>query len=195
VEQLQLTTADGHRLSGDLAEAAGDAAGAVVVCHPHPLFGGNRFNSVVEAMFVAFPSGGFHTLRFDFRADHDGGVAERLDVSAALDHLAERYPGAVLHTAGYSFGAAVSLAVDDDRIASRVAVAPPLSRMSVDPPPRQPTLVLVAEHDQFCPPPAVEAIVASWPDAAIEVIRSADHFLAGQAAAAAATAARWLSVR
>ena len=192
MEHVQLTTTDGHLLAGDLAEAPGAAAGAIVICHPHPLRGGDRFNAVVEAMFVAFPASGFHALRFDFRAEHGEGVAERLDVVAALDHLADRYPGLALHTAGYSFGAVVSLAVDDDRIARKVAVAPPLSHMAVEPP-RQPTLVLVAEHDQFSPPSAVEPIVAAWPDATIEIIASADHFLAGRAKAAADTAAAWLS--
>jgi alpha/beta superfamily hydrolase len=192
VEHVQLATTDGHHLAGDLAEAHGDAAGAVVVCHPHPLRGGDRFNTVVEAMFVALPTSGFHVLRFDFRAEHGEGVAELLDVVAALDHLAERYPALALHTAGYSFGAVVSLNVDDDRIVSKVAVAPPLSHMAVDPP-RQPTLVLVAEHDQFCPPSAAEPIVATWPDATVEIITSADHFLAGRANAAADAAAAWLS--
>jgi uncharacterized protein len=192
VEHVQLTTTDGHLLAGDLAEAPGDAAGAVVICHPHPLRGGDRFNAVVEAMFVALPVSGFHALRFDFRAEHGEGVTERLDVAAALDHLAQRYPALALHTAGYSFGAVVSLNVADERITSRVAVAPPLSHMAVEPP-RQPTLVLVAEHDQFCPPSTVEPIVATWPDATMQIIASADHFLAGRATAAADTAAAWLS--
>jgi pimeloyl-ACP methyl ester carboxylesterase len=64
--------------------------------------------------------------------------------------------------------------------------------MHVDPP-RQPTLVLVAEHDQFCPPSAAEPIVATWPDATTEIIAAADHFLAGRATSAAATAVAWLS--
>jgi hypothetical protein len=191
VEHVQLTTTDGHHLAGDLAEAEGEPLGGVVICHPHPLRGGDRFNVVVDAMFVAFVASGFHALRFDFRAEHGGGVAERLDVVAALDELASKYPGLPLHAAGYSFGAAVSLSVDDDRITTKIAVAPPLSHMDVDPP-RQPTLVLVAEHDQFCPPSAVEPIVANWPDVAIEIIASADHFLAGRASTTAATAAAWL---
>ena len=192
MEHVQLATTDGHHLDGDLAEAAGAPVGAVVICHPHPLRGGDRFNPVVEALFVAFGASGFHALRFDFRAEHGEGFAERLDVVAALDHLADRYPSVALHTAGYSFGAAVSLSVDDDRIVSKVAVAPPLSHMAVDPP-RQPTLLLVAEHDQFCPPSAVEPIVATWPDATMEILASADHFFAGRAKAAADIAAAWLS--
>ena len=192
MEHVQLTTSDGQLLDGDLAEASGSPRGAVVICHPHPLRGGDRFNTVVEAMFVALPASGFHALRFDFRAEHGGGVAERLDVVAALDHLADRYPGTALHTAGYSFGAAVSLAVDDGRIVRKVAVAPPLSHMAVDPP-RQPTLVLVAEHDQFCPPSVAEPIIATWPAATMEIIAAADHFLGGRAQTAAETAAAWLS--
>lgn len=192
MEHVQLTTSDGQLLDGDLAAAPGEPKGAVVICHPHPLRGGDRFNTVVDAMFVALPASGFHALRFDFRAEHGGGVAERLDVVAALDHLADRYPGTALHTAGYSFGAAVSLAVDDDRIVRKVAVAPPLSHMAVDPP-RQPTLVLIAEYDQFCPPSVAEPIIATWPDTTMEIIASADHFLAGHAQDAAETAAAWLS--
>jgi hypothetical protein len=192
VEHVQLTTTDGHHLDADLAEAEGDPRGAVVICHPHPLRGGNRFNVVVDAMFVAFPACGFHALRFDFRAEHGDGVAERLDVVAALDDLANRYPGVPLHSAGYSFGAVVSLSVDDGRITRKIAVAPPLSHMLVDPP-QQPTLLLVAEHDQFCTPSAVEPIIATWPDATLEIIASADHFLAGRSTAVAATAAAWLS--
>jgi alpha/beta superfamily hydrolase len=194
VEHVQLVTTDGHRLAGDLVEAHGDAAGAVVVCHPHPLRGGDRFNAVVDAMFAAFPANGFHALRFDFRAQHDEGVAERLDVVAALDHLSDRYPDVALYTAGYSFGAVVSLNVGDDRIVGKIAVAPPLSHMAVDPP-GQPTLVLVAEHDQFCPPSVAEPLVATWPQATMAIITSSDHFLAGRAAAAAETAAAWLSRR
>ena len=39
----------------------------------------------------------------------------------------------------------------------------------------------------------VEPIVATWPEATMEIIASADHFLAGRANAAADTAAAWLS--
>ena len=53
--------------------------------------------------------------------------------------------------------------------------------------------MLVAEHDQFSPPSVVDPIVATWPDATMEIIASADHVLAGRTKAAADTAAAWLS--
>jgi alpha/beta superfamily hydrolase len=192
VEPVHLVTSDGHPLNGDMSEAEGDVTGAVVICHPHPLMGGNRFNPVVDALFMTLPAHGLHVLRFDFRAVHGHGVAERLDVVAALDLLTERYPRLPLHLAGYSFGAAVILTVPDARITRRVAIAPPFGQMAVDPP-TQPTLVLVAEHDQFFPPSRARPIVAGWPQATLEIVESADHFLSGRTAAVARTVAAWLA--
>ena len=72
---VQLTTSDGHNLAADIAVPTGtadsaDTLGGVVLCHPHPSYGGNRFNTVVEALFHSLPAAGFVTLRFDFRAEH-----------------------------------------------------------------------------------------------------------------------------
>ena len=58
-----LRTSDGHTLAADLATAEGEPRGAVVLCHPHPQYGGNRFNNVVDALFRALPPAGFTTLR------------------------------------------------------------------------------------------------------------------------------------
>ena len=193
MDPTQLTTADGHVLEADLVEPDGPVRGAAVVCHPHPLHGGNRHNSVVDSVFRALPATGFRALRFDFRAEHGGGVAETADVVAAIDALAgapiEREP---LFVVGYSFGAAVALRTVDPRIRAVVAIAPPLATMPVDPP-SVPVLVLTPRHDQYCPPDVAEPIVASWPDAEIDIVEAADHFLAGHTAAVARHAVAWLS--
>jgi alpha/beta superfamily hydrolase len=170
-------------------EPSGDVRGGVVVCHPHPLYGGNRFHPVVDALFRALPSAGFRTLRFDFRAAHDGGVAERLDLVAALDGLAA--DTSPLFVAGYSFGALVALATDDARIAGIVAIAPPLTAEA--PGHAGPALVLSPRHDQFCPPERAAAITASWPDTTVDAIEGADHFLVGAAAAVAERTVAWLT--
>ena len=195
---VQLTTSDGHNLAADIAEPTGtadsaDTLGGVVLCHPHPSYGGNRFNTVVEALFRSLPAAGFVTLRFDFRAEHDGGANERLDVIAALDALDAR-TDRPLAVVGYSFGAAVALDTVDERIASVVAIAPPLSMMPA-PAPDAPTLVLTPRHDQFCPPDEAEAIVGDWPNAEFGVVESADHFLAGHTAAVADRVVTWLRER
>jgi len=191
VRSVQLITSDEVELDADIADAAGDQLGRVVVCHPHPLYGGDRHNVVVEALFAALPRAGFTTLRFDFRRGDGDGVAERLDVIAALDRL-ETEAGGPLLVAGYSFGAAVALGTDDPRIAAIAAIAPPLTMMQVDPP-GVTTLVLTPRHDQFTPPDDAGPIVADWAQAEFDVIESADHFLAGHASAVAARVTEWLT--
>jgi alpha/beta superfamily hydrolase len=195
---LALTTPDGVTLEADLADAPDAIAGAVLL-HPHPRFGGNRFNAVVSALFRALPAVGITALRIDFRpgAGADGGTLadERVDTVTALDALAAHLPGARLHLVGYSFGAAVALGVEHPAVTSRIVIAPPLTVIDVGTPPPLPTLVLVPAFDNFAPPSTVAPIVEAWPDTTMEVIESADHFMMGRAAAAADQAAAWLAAR
>ena len=91
VRLVEFETSDGIELVGDLAVPARPIA-AAIVCHPHPQYGGNRFNNVVSAVFAALPESGIATLRFDFRQTFDHGVGERLDAVAALDALGDEVP-------------------------------------------------------------------------------------------------------
>ena len=74
-----------------------------------------------------------------------------------------------------------------------MVIAPPI----VEPlaAPGSPVLALVPRHDQFAPPERVIEATADWPDVEIEVIESADHFLAGHTTAVAERATAWLSSR
>lgn len=187
-------TTDGITLSGDLAPpttTGGSPCGGIVICHPHPLYGGNRMNPMVTELFESLPANGFAALRFDFRAEHDRGHAEQLDVIAALDVLAA-LTDAPLMVAGYSFGAIVALNTTDERIRKVVAIAPPLSAMTVSPPNVR-SLVLTPRHDQYTTPDVAEPIVADWPHTDFEVIESADHFLAGATVRIAERVGAWLS--
>jgi uncharacterized protein len=198
VPSAQLTTSDGHVLAADLVlpPADGPSRGAVVLCHPHPQYGGNRFDPVIGALFDRLPADGLAALRFDFRSEFGSGVAERLDVVAALDRLDadDDLVGIQRFVVGYSFGAAVALTTDDARIAAIGAIAPPLAMMTVGTP-SVPTLVLSPRHDQFSPPAVTAPIVAGWPDHELEIVESADHFLAGHTARIADRVAIWLRTR
>jgi len=191
-------TSDGVRLPGDIVVPEGARGGAVLL-HPHPRFGGNRLNAVVAALFRSLPAAGIAALRFDFRAGAggEGGdlVQERLDAVAGLDVLAAHVPEVPLAVVGYSFGAAVGLGVEHASVRARVAIAPPLAVMDVQPASALPTLVLVPALDQFSPPSAVEPIVADWPDTTVEVVDGADHLLVGRAGTAADRATAWLLER
>lgn len=192
---IELTTADGHTLAADLAVPDGAARGAVVVCHPHPLYGGDRHNPIVDAVFRALAAAGFRVVRFDFRAEHGGGVAEVADVAAAIDAVTPGdSPAQPVFVVGYSFGARVALDTADARIAAIVAIAAPLGTPLATPP-DVPVLVLAPRHDQYSPPEMVAVAVAGWPDGEIDIVESADHFLAGHVADVARRTVDWLSAR
>jgi alpha/beta superfamily hydrolase len=198
-EALRVVTADEVVLVGDLhLPPAGVApVGGAVVCHPHPLYGGDRHNPVVVALARALADAGHVTARFDFRGaggsggSHGGGVPERADVAAVLDAVHARVPGGSLILAGYSFGAAVALSVLDPRITAWVAVALPLALLTGDAGAGlhdgRPVLVLSPEHDQFSPPDRVTraAANAGWPAVTVLPVPMADHFLAGATATVA----------
>lgn len=185
---VTLRTSDGHDLGGDLVVPAAPRV-ALVVTHPHPGYGGDRANAVVVAIEGAGAGAGAATLKFDFRGvrspvAHDEGRAERLDVVAAVDAMAAAAPGVVLVVVGYSFGAAVVLGVDDERVAGWVAVAPPLgpgtsAAVGHDPRPKR---LLVPEHDQFCPPATARRVTTGWVNTSIETVSGADHLLHGHTA-------------
>jgi alpha/beta superfamily hydrolase len=186
---LDLHTLDGVRLAADLTvpSAPPGPPGAAVLCHPHPLYGGDRHHPLLTRLADRLAATGVATIRFDFRGggDSDGthseGVDERLDVVAAIDAAAEATDGPIW-VMGYSFGAAVSLDVADPRAAGWVAVAPPLAMVSAVPlaaTDHRPVHLLVPLHDQYSPPESVTPIAARWTATELVVIDSADHFLAG----------------
>ena len=191
---VRFRASDGAELVGDLVVPA-HATVAAIICHPHPQFGGDRFNHVVAAIFDRLPTAGIAALRFDFRDDFTGGVGERLDALAALDHLASELPEAALVAIGYSFGAMVALGAADPRLCALALVAPPLAMAPAVASPQMPTLVLTPAHDQFSAPTANEPIVGHWPDVDHRVVAMADHSLVGHTASVADQVVAWLSGR
>ena len=184
-------------LDADLHQVPDSCAG-VVLCHPHPQYGGSRFDHVVTALFDGLPDHSISALRFDFRRTHGGGIDERLDAAAAIDLLAERLDGRPVHLVGYSFGAMVALGTAHAGVASRVLIAPPFPMdpaLAGDGPPTGPTLVVVPEHDQFCPPEAARPVVDTWDDVTVATVSMADHFLAGRASVVVDLVGRWVTER
>jgi len=188
-EQVATLAGPGVRLEARVAVPAG-ASGGVVICHPHPLHGGDMDNHVVAVVAAACQAANLATLRFNFRGvggssgTHDEGRGEQADAAAALDHLAARLStGAPLALAGYSFGAVVatSVAADGRRLAGLALVAPPLAFPGREPmrPPaalRGPLLVVAGSADAYCPGDALERLAKDVPGAAVRVIEGADHF-------------------
>jgi uncharacterized protein len=90
---------------------SGSPNAGVVICHPHPLYGGDMYSNVVGAMEEGFSSIGFTTLKFNFRGvggsggSYDEGEGEVDDLTHALQFLRGHLDGdAHIILAGYSFG-------------------------------------------------------------------------------------------
>jgi uncharacterized protein len=114
---------------------------ACVVSHPHPLYGGTMHTKAVYHASKALARIGVASLRLNFRGvgsskgAHDGGPGEMEDYRAALDFMAQRYPGAPLWAAGLSFGAwiAFNVALDDPRVPVLVGISLPVNRFDFSP--------------------------------------------------------------
>lgn len=164
-------------------------AAGVVVTHPHPLYGGDMENAVVEAVVRVYRSRGYSTLRFNFRGvgmsrgSYDDGRGEQEDVRSALRFLAAQGANKI-DLAGYSFGAWVNLLANP--VAARperlILISPPVafldfSSVGFTPPLK---LVVAGSRDQFAPPEQIRRLLPGWnPEARLEVVAGADHFYWG----------------
>jgi uncharacterized protein len=183
---VRFESTDGTLLEGDLLEPP-DVTGTAVICHPHPLYGGSRQDSVVAALTRAFVGAGRKVLRFDFRGAggsegvHDAGTAERDDLLAAIETVA---PGrGALTIAGYSFGADIALSVDHPAAEGWIVAAPPLAILAMDRfvaarDPR-PVHMFAAANDRFNAPAKLESTIADWTATTMHVVERADHFFTG----------------
>ena len=186
---VMIPTSDGESLQAELSLPKAPRA-AVVITHPHPQMGGDMYTPVPAGFFQALAGTNIAGLRFNFRGvgqssgSHDKGGAERLDIAAALDHMADVAPGIPLLLAGWSFGADVALTVDDDRVAGWFLAAPPLGAVEPANMAAQtsvsPKVLAIGENDQFNPPAKAESTVAGWQNTSIQIIKGADHFFGAQ---------------
>ena len=187
-ERPTTVRAGAETLEARLAVPPGARVG-VVVSHPHPLYGGDMDNPVVDRIVEVCTARGVATLRFNFRGvgassgRHDDGRGEQEDVRASLAHLqATLGAEARVALAGYSFGAAMAAAVAATvPVAGLALVAPPMRVADVRTPSgcAGPILVVAGAEDQYCPAPALETLRARLPEATVIVIEGADHFFFG----------------
>jgi len=111
----------------------GDRSPPLVICAPHPLYGGSMDAPVVAEIAWAVTRAGHPTLRFNYRGvgaspgAYSGGPGEQADVEAAIAHLEATAAHQRVALCGYSFGAGVALAVAARRgdVSHVILVAPP----------------------------------------------------------------------
>ncbi len=98
-------------------ESPAEPRGIALVCHPHPLFGGNNANKVVHTLASTFVRLGYAALRPNFRGvgasggRHDEGRGEAEDMLVVLDEARRIFGELPVVLAGFSFGAYVQTRV------------------------------------------------------------------------------------
>jgi alpha/beta superfamily hydrolase len=188
-EALTIRVPDGPALEARLAPLA-NPKGGFVVCHPHPLYGGDLDNPVVIRAAEVAQAAGYATLRFNFRGAgtsegvHDKGRGEQEDVRAAMAALATHLPaGSRVGVMGYSFGAAMAARATRPSVpeAPLGLIAPPLGMYDFDFLQTSPgRLLLVAgTADAYCPVEALHRLAAIT-SAEERIVEGADHFFFGK---------------
>lgn len=159
---------------------------AAIITHPHPLYGGDMDNSVVQQVAAAYAGLGWSTLRFNFRGTgnsegvFDNGEGEQLDIQAAVDFLragSYRY----IDLGGYSFGSWVLArwaARHTEHLFRLILVAPPVAFIDFSKIGTIPGLhqVISGDQDDLAPPRQIESMLGNWNRLArLAVIQGADH--------------------
>lgn len=109
----------------------------VIICHPHPQYGGNMHNNVVSGIYNNLIKNTISCLRFNFRGvgrssgNHSDGTGELSDVKACIDFLIKDKNYESIIICGYSYGAAIGCSVINysDKIIGYIAISFPFDFM------------------------------------------------------------------
>ncbi len=189
-EEKVFIPSTGIQLEGLLSmQEASSFRGGVILCHPHPQYGGNMDHPVMTMAAETASQEGFSTLRFNFRGvgesegSYGEGIGESEDVKAVADHLYSRLKNnhSPLILVGYSFGAwaGFPIAIEDERFEGMVAIAPPLEIYDFGflKGCKKKKLFIAGNRDFFCPPSVLEKWYKGLEEPkSLAVIPGADHF-------------------
>lgn len=153
----------------------------VLLCAPHPLYGGNMHNELIVTVADALSGMKHPVLRFDYRGSgrsegsYAGGKGEAEDTCSAADFLLEETGSARVMVCAYSFGAWVTMLCRQKRddLSPVVLVSPPNRMMDFDFGRKDSDIyILAGTHDDYCDTQLLEKQFSDR----ISLIDGADHF-------------------
>jgi len=163
----------------------------VVVCHPHPLYGGSMHNNVVDAVCSSLGEKEIGWLKFNFRGvgksggRFDNGIGEKDDARAAIsfsEGQAQIAPQKI-GMCGYSFGSMVAfpVAVEDARVKAVAGIAPFVQPENLLHQYTRPKLLVCGTQDEFINYKTLEKMVQKMPDPKeLSLHPGVDHFWMGE---------------
>ena len=165
---------------------------AVIVCHPHPLYGGDMDNNVVCALTETLTQASFVSLKFNFRGVGESqggfgqGIGEQEDVRAAISFVSKlmEVDSQRIGLAGYSAGAGFALPVgsDDARVKALAAISPAFDMFGFGflKDCHKPKLLVSGSHDKFTNTSEFFEFCGNLPEPKeCEIVEGADHFWLG----------------
>lgn len=197
-EEIELHTADGVRLVGELALPADVDPVATLIClHPLPTHGGMMDSHILRKAAWRLPAlAGLAVLRFNTRGtssvrgtsggSFDAGDAERFDVAAAIEYaefadLPRRW------LLGWSFGTDLALMHGHDpAVTGAILLSPPLrfagpAHLAAWADGGKPLTALVPEFDDYLRPTEATERFAVIPQAEVLGVPGAKHLWVGDA--------------
>lgn len=196
-EDITLTTSDGLRLVGELAlPERAEPVATLVTLHPLPTAGGFMDSHILRKAAARLPAlADLAVLRFNTRGTSsprgtsegafDGGVAERLDVAAAMELVRARdLPRPWL--VGWSFGTELALKYGREHdVAGVILLSPPLHRTTAEEVAawagdRRRMIALIPEFDDYLRPEEAAERFASVPGMTLIPIAGGKHLWVGE---------------
>ncbi len=152
----------------------------VVLCPPHPLYGGSRFDYRLTTVAEELEKNSIAALCFDYRRRFSRGEGEVRDAVAALRYLQARLKSKQIGILGYSFGAVVAsnaAAKFDVRSMVLLAVLKQIDSISATVDQKCPKLFIHGKRDQIAPFAGFEELFqnASEPKQRL-ILVDEDHF-------------------
>ncbi|MEU4325836.1 alpha/beta hydrolase [Nonomuraea dietziae] len=196
-EPIELHTADGLTLVGELALPADrPAVATLVTLHPLPTHGGfmdshvykkaaNRLPALADLAVLRFNTRGTSSERGTSEGAFDGGEGERYDVAAALEY-AEFHDLPKVWVVGWSFGTELTLKwAHDPLVEGAILLSPPLHRatdadLDAWAAFGRPLVALVPEFDDYLRPEEATARFARVPQAEVIGVEGAKHLWVGE---------------
>lgn len=198
-EAINLVTADNLNLVGELALPVNNQPTAVLLTlHPLPTHGGfmdshilrkaaNRLPALANLAVLRFNTRGTTSPHGTSEGSFGEGIAEKLDLEAALAFLAARNLGPVW-LVGWSFGTELAIKYGFDKdIAGAILLSPPLHRADESDLAKwaglQKKLVaIVPEHDEYLAPEEAAIRFSAAPEAQVIGVDGAKHLWVGESA-------------
>ena len=195
-EPIELHTADGLKLVGELAlPEAGEPVATLICLHPLPTHGGmmdshlfrkaaNRLPALANIAVLRFNTRGTESVQGRSEGSFDGAQAERFDVAAAIEFADFReLPNPWL--VGWSFGTDLALMYGlDPAVCGAILLSPPLrfsqpEHLAAWAESGKPVKALIPELDDFLRPPEARERFAPLSQVDLVEVAGAKHLWVG----------------